>query len=82
MHALLYHVKQANLLMRATDLNNDGQSDCVGLHVQDIRVITDPRISIDSIGSPSNFQDFQNYWTWSYNYNRMSPEDYIRMFSK
>ena len=49
-HALLYHVKQANFLMRTEDLNNNGESDCVGLHVQDLRIITDPRISVDSLG--------------------------------
>ena len=36
--------------MRTEDLNNDGESDCVGLHVQDLRIITDPRISVESLG--------------------------------
>ena len=36
--------------MRAEDLDNNGEADCVGLHVQDIRIITDPRISVDSLG--------------------------------
>ena len=43
MHAMLYHVKSANLLMRAADFDNNKHSDCVGIHVQDIRIITDPR---------------------------------------
>jgi len=85
-HALLYHVKQANFLMRTEDLNNDGESDCVGLHVQDLRIITDPRISVESLGySPGTSGRFSsNYWAWN-NYARrsdLSPEDYIRMFSK
>jgi len=80
-HALLYHVKQANFLMRTVDFNNDGNSDCVGLHVQDIRIITDPRISVDSLGNRKN-SGFSNYWLWSYSRHKMSPEDYIRMFSQ
>ncbi len=87
-HGLLYHVKQANLLMRATDFNDDGQSDCIGLHVKDIRVITDPRISIESIGSAA-VTEFSNYWTWGFPRSTatassagLSPEDYIKMFSK
>ena len=40
---MLYHVKSANLLMRAADFDNNKHSDCVGIHVQDIRIITDPR---------------------------------------
>ena len=39
--------------MRTEDLNNDGESDCVGLHVQDLRIITDPRISVESLGKES-----------------------------
>ena len=82
-HALLYHVKQANFLMRAEDLNNDGESDCVGLHVQDLRIITDPRISVESLGhSPGTSGFSSNYWAWSYPSQTLSPEDYIRMFSK
>ena len=79
---MLYHVRQANVLMRAADFNNDGQSDCVGLHVQDVRIITDPRMSVEDLGRPAG-PDFSNYWSWSFpSHKKMSPEDYIKMFSK
>ena len=29
--------------MRAVDFDDNKHSDCVGIHVQDIRIITDPR---------------------------------------
>ena len=45
--------------MRTEDLNNDGESDCVGLHVQDLRIITDPRISVESLGKDL-FRNGQN----------------------
>ena len=45
--------------MRTEDLNNDGESDCVGLHVQDLRIITDPRISVESLGKEL-FRNGQN----------------------
>ena len=81
-HSMLYHVRQANLLMRSSDFNNDGHSDCVGVHVQDIRILTDPRLTVeDSLGTPDRSNGFANYWTWSRR-KLFTPEDYIRMFSK
>ena len=36
---MLYHVRSANLLMRAVDFDNNEHSDCIGIHVQDIRQV-------------------------------------------
>ena len=80
---MLYHVRQANLLMRATDFNSDGRSDCLGIHVKDIRLITDPRVSVDILGkSPSS--QFSSYWTWGIPSSNIetTPEEYIRTFSR
>ncbi len=41
---MLYHVREVNIMMRSNDYNEDGDPDCVGIHVKDIRVITDPRL--------------------------------------
>jgi len=82
-HTMLYHVRQANLLMRATDFNSDGRSDCLGIHVKDIRLITDPRVSVDILGkSPSS--QFSSYWTWGIPSSNIetTPEEYIRTFSR
>ena len=82
-HTMLYHVRQANLLMRATDFNSDGQSDCLGIHVKDIRLITDPRVTVDILGK-STSAHFSSYWTWGIPSNNIetTPEEYIRTFSR
>lgn len=36
---MLYHVRSANLLMRAVDFDSNEHSDCIGIHVQDIRQV-------------------------------------------
>jgi hypothetical protein len=84
---MLYHVKQANLLMRTADFNNDGSSDCIGIHAQDIRIITDPRMTPDLLGksrltSTMAAGSMSNYWSWNANSGEMCPEDYMRTFSK
>ena len=80
---MLYHVRQANLLMRATDFNSDGRSDCLGIHVKDIRLITDPRVSVDVLGKSPTSQ-FSSYWTWGIPSSNIetTPEEYIRTFSR
>ena len=82
-HTMLYHVRQANLLMRATDFNSDGRSDCLGIHVKDIRLITDPRVSVDVLGKSPTSQ-FSSYWTWGIPSSNIetTPEEYIRTFSR
>ena len=44
---MLYHVKEANVMLRRQDFNRDGISDCVGVHVSDIRVVTSPSVYLD-----------------------------------
>ena len=78
---MLYHVKSANLLMRAADFDNNEYSDCVGIHVKDIRIITDPRIGANLRSTNSRFS---TYWTWNsiLKQSEMTPEEYIRLFSR
>lgn len=37
---MLYHVREANLLLRQQDFNRDGQPDCVGVHVTGLGILT------------------------------------------
>ena len=37
---MLFHVRESNILFRKQDFDRDGYSDCVGVHVAGVGVIT------------------------------------------
>jgi len=45
---MLYHVREANLLLRRQDYDRDGRQDCIGVHVAGIGVVTHDS-SIDNL---------------------------------
>jgi len=45
---MLLHVREANVLMRRQDFDRDGASDCIGVHVSGIGVITS-NMSVDNL---------------------------------
>ena len=56
---MLYHVREANLLLRQQDFNRDGHPDCVGVHVTGLGVLTSQHSNYNLL--PENVTTSESY---------------------